>query len=156
MLTYKAHPLRTTLEEIIDWKETPVNIDRVGTVSLIEAFRDIDPKEHLIGKASIPLCCETTFIFVMSRSNVGIDRGMKLAASEPTPLLFGTLFRGAEANRSLTNGSKSAERPIGGFSVFDYNEDKGRRYRTLQSAFIFTLEVMTISESHTYQRDTRP
>jgi hypothetical protein len=30
MLTYEAHPLRITLEEIIDWKETPVNIDRVG------------------------------------------------------------------------------------------------------------------------------
>jgi hypothetical protein len=31
MLMNEAHLLRTTLE-IIDWKENPVNIDRVGTV----------------------------------------------------------------------------------------------------------------------------
>jgi hypothetical protein len=47
MLTDEDHPLRTTLEESIDWKENPV--DRVGT-----GFRDIVPKEHLIGKASLP------------------------------------------------------------------------------------------------------
>jgi hypothetical protein len=40
----------------------PMNIDRVGTVPLIEAFRDIVPKEHLIGKASLPLCCKNAFI----------------------------------------------------------------------------------------------
>jgi hypothetical protein len=32
MLPNKDHPLRTILEEIIVWKENPVNIDRVGTV----------------------------------------------------------------------------------------------------------------------------
>jgi hypothetical protein len=104
---YLAH---TTLEEIIDWKETPVNIDRVGTVPLIEAFRNIVPKEHLIGKALLPLCCKTTFTSVMSRPSVGIDRGMKLAASsELTPLLFGTFFEEQKQARSLfTDGSKAA------------------------------------------------
>jgi hypothetical protein len=29
MLLKKADPLRTTLEEITDWKENPVNSDRV-------------------------------------------------------------------------------------------------------------------------------
>jgi hypothetical protein len=97
MITNEDHPLRTTLEEVIDWKENPVNTDRVGTVPLIEAFRDIVPKEHLIGKASLPLCCKTTFTSVMSRQSVGIDRGTKLAVS-PEPLR--DLFRGgAEANQ---------------------------------------------------------
>jgi hypothetical protein len=70
-----------------------VNIDGVGTVFLIEAFRDIIPKEHLIGKASIPLCWEITFTSIMRRQSVGTDRGMKLAeSSETTPLLFGAYF----------------------------------------------------------------
>lgn len=56
LLTNEAHLIHTTLEEIIDWKENPVSIDRVGTVRLTEAFRDAVPKEYLIGKASLPLC----------------------------------------------------------------------------------------------------
>jgi hypothetical protein len=44
----KAHPLHTTLEEIIDWKENPVNIDRVCMGPLIEALRDIVHKKYLI------------------------------------------------------------------------------------------------------------
>jgi hypothetical protein len=47
MITHEADPLYTTLEEIIDWKECPVNTDRVGTVLLIETLRDIVPEEHL-------------------------------------------------------------------------------------------------------------
>jgi hypothetical protein len=54
MLTCEVHPFLTTLEEIIDWEENPVNIHRADTVSLTEAFRDIVPKVHLIGKASLP------------------------------------------------------------------------------------------------------
>jgi hypothetical protein len=100
MLKYEAHPLRTTLEEITDRKENPVNIDRVGTIPPTEAFRDTVPKEHLIGKATIPLRFETTFSCIMSRPNVGMDRGMKLvSSSEPTPLLLGTVF---EEELSLT------------------------------------------------------
>jgi hypothetical protein len=81
MLTYESYPLHSTLEEITDCKENPVNIDRVGTVPLIEAFKYTVPKDHLIGRALLPLCCETTFTPIMSRPNVGIDGGMKLAAS---------------------------------------------------------------------------
>jgi hypothetical protein len=58
MITNEDHPLCATLEEIIDRKENPRNTDRVGTVLLSEVFRDIVPKEHLIGKASLPLCCK--------------------------------------------------------------------------------------------------
>lgn len=57
MHTNDDHTLRTTLEEIIDWKENPVNIGTVGMVPLIEVFRDIVPKERLTGKALLPLCC---------------------------------------------------------------------------------------------------
>jgi hypothetical protein len=96
MITKEDHPLRTTLEEVIDWKENPVNTDSVGTVPLIEALRYIVPKEHLIGKASLPLCCKTTFTSVMSRPSLGIDRNkarrITRATPELTPLLFGTFF----------------------------------------------------------------
>jgi hypothetical protein len=101
MLTNKADPLRNTLEEIIDWMENPVNIDRVDMVPLIEANRDIVPKEHLIGKASLPLCCETACTSIMSRPSAGVDRSL------------------------FTDGSKSTEVSFGGYSVFDCNEDKG-------------------------------
>jgi hypothetical protein len=94
MLKNEAHPLRTTLQVIVDWKETPVNIDRAGTVPLTEAFRDIVFKEHLIGKALLPLCCETTFTSIMCIPSVMIDRGLKFAASTKlTPLLFVTFSR---------------------------------------------------------------
>jgi hypothetical protein len=110
-----------------------VNTDRVGTVPLIEAFTDIVPKEHLIGKASLPLCCKTTFTSIMSRPSVGIDRGTKLAVSpEPTPLLFGNFFEKVlKQTRSLfTDGSKTAEGTFGVFAVFDYHENKGWGYRS--------------------------
>jgi hypothetical protein len=125
------HPLRTTLEEVIYWKENPVNTDRVGTVPFIGAFKDIVPKKHLIGKASLPLCCKTTFTSTMSRPSIGIARETKLAASpEPTPLLLGTFFEEElKQTRSLfTDGSKTAEGPFGGFAVFDYHENKGWGY----------------------------
>jgi ribonuclease HI len=94
---------------------------------------------------------ETTFTFIMSRPNVGIDRGMKLAtSSQPTPLLYGTFFEELRQTRSLfTGGSKSAVGPFGGFSICDYTEDKDWGYRTSQMASIFTLEAMAISESLT-------
>jgi hypothetical protein len=88
-----------------------VNTDRVATVPLIEAFRDTVSKEHLTEKSLLPLCCETTFTSIMSRLNVGINRGMKFAtSSEPTPLLFGTFFE-EEPRQTInrfTDGSKSA------------------------------------------------
>jgi hypothetical protein len=114
MLTNEAHALHNTLEEIIDWMENPVNIVRVDMVPLMEAFRGIIPKEHLIGKALLPLCSETA---IMSRPSVGIDRGMKLAASsEPTPLLFGNFYKEElkQARSLFTDGPKSAEGPFGG------------------------------------------
>jgi hypothetical protein len=106
----------------------------------------------LTGKASIPLCCETTFTPIMSRPNAVIDRGMKLtASSESTPLLFRTfLMQELRQTRSLfKDGSKSAELPFEGSSVFDYDEDKGWGYRTSQITSIFTLEAMAISKSLT-------
>jgi hypothetical protein len=135
MLTNEVHPLRTTLE-ISDWKETPVNIDRVGIVPLFEAFRDIVPKEHLIGQASLPLCCETTFTSIMSRSSIRIDCGMKLTkSSKPIPLFFRIIFKELKQTRGLfTDGSKSAKGPFGGFSVFNYYEDKGWSYKMSQIA----------------------
>jgi hypothetical protein len=144
ILTNEAHPLRNTLEEIIGWMENPVNIDRVDMVPLLVAFRDIVRKEHIIGKASPPLCCETAFTSVMSRSSIRISRGVKLAASsEPTPLLFGDFFvEELRQTRSLfTDGSKSAEGSFGDYSIFDCNEDKGWGYRTSQITSIFTLEA---------------
>jgi hypothetical protein len=99
-----------------------IKIDRVGMVPLIEAFGDIVPKKHLLGKSSLSLCCETTFTSIMSRPNVGIDRQMKLTTtSEPTPLLFETFFEEdlRQTRRLFTEGQ------LGGFSVFNYHEDKG-------------------------------
>jgi hypothetical protein len=91
ILTNEAHFFRTTLEDIIDRKENPVNLHRADTVPIIEAFRDMIPMEHLIRKASLPLYCVITFTSIMSRPNVGMDRWMKLAASsEPTCHIFGT------------------------------------------------------------------
>jgi hypothetical protein len=69
-----------------------LNIDRASTVSFIEAFRDIAPKEYLIGKASITLCCESTFTLITSRPSVGIDRGMTLAASSKLILFYSGPF----------------------------------------------------------------
>jgi hypothetical protein len=120
MIMNETRPLRTTLEEIIYWKETPVNIDRVDTVPLIEAFRDIVPKGHLIRKASLPLCCKTTFISFMGRPIVGTNRRMTLAASsEHTPLLFGKIFKEElkQTRSRFTDGSKLAEGTFGGFST---------------------------------------
>jgi hypothetical protein len=100
MPTYEVHVLRTTLKKITDCKKNPANIDRARTVPYIEAFSDIVPREHLIGKALIPLCCETAFTSINSRANDKIDRGMKLAAlSKPTPLLFGTSWRRSEEEK---------------------------------------------------------
>lgn len=119
--------------------ENPVNIDRVDMVPLIDAFR-----EHIIGKASLPLCCETALTSVMCRPSFGISREMMLSASsELIPLLFGNFFEEElRQTRSLfTDGSKSAEVPFGGYSIFSYNEDKDWGYRTSQIASIFTLEA---------------
>lgn len=99
MLAKKAYHLCTTLVEIIDYTGNPVNIDKAGMVILIESFRDIVPKEHLIGKASLPLCCETTFTLIRSRQSVGIDRGMKLATSSKTSSLRDLFRRGTEGNQ---------------------------------------------------------
>jgi hypothetical protein len=88
----------------------------------------------------------------MSTPDVGIDRGMKPGASpEPTHLLFGNFFKMElkETRSRFTDGSKAAERPFGGFSVFDYHEDKDWDYRTSQIASTFTLEAVAISESLT-------
>jgi hypothetical protein len=54
----------------------------------------------------------------MSRPSVGIDSGIKLAASSKlTPLLFGTFSKEElKQTKSLfTDGSKSAEGPFRGF-----------------------------------------
>jgi hypothetical protein len=47
-------------------------------------------------------------------------------SSEPTSLQFGTFSKEElRQTRSLfTYGSKSAEGPFGGFSIFNYTEDK--------------------------------
>jgi hypothetical protein len=57
-----------------------------------------------------------------------------ITSSEPTPLLFGTVFEEElRQTRSLfTDGSKAAEKPFGRFFVFDDNEDKSWGYRTSQ------------------------
>jgi hypothetical protein len=73
MLVNEVHPLGNTFEAI--------NIDRVDMTPLIEAYSDVVPKEHLVGKASLPLCCKTVFTSIMSGPSIGIDRGMKLVAS---------------------------------------------------------------------------
>jgi hypothetical protein len=62
MLTNNTHYLHTTLE-IIDWKENPVNTDRVTTVPITETFRDIalrsteqeNPCYHSVVKLHLPL-----------------------------------------------------------------------------------------------------
>jgi hypothetical protein len=148
MLTNEDHPLRTT-QEIIVWQENKVNIDTVGTVPLIEAFVDTVPKEQLIGKASLPLCSKTKFTSVMSRPSVGIDTGMKLVASSKlTPNLFGIFFEKLKQTRTVfTDGSKSADRPFGDFSIFDYHKGKSWGYRTSQIASIFISEALSMSES---------
>jgi hypothetical protein len=104
-----------------------VNIVKVDTVPVIEAFRNIVPKKHLIGKASLPLCFTITFTCTMSRPM----SGTKLAASsKPTSLLFGTFY---EEERMPTwilfsDCFKSADGQFGVFSFFDYNEDNGGGY----------------------------
>lgn len=78
---------------------------------------------------------------------------MKLtASSRPISLQFGTFFKEElKQTRSLfTHGSKPAEGPFEGFSVFNYNEDKGWGYMTSQTAFIFILETMAIFEFPTH------
>jgi hypothetical protein len=133
-----------------------VNTDRAGTVPLIEAFWDIVPKEHLIGKVSQPLCCKTTFTSIMSRPSVGIDRGMKLdASSEPTTLLMRTVFEELKQTRTLfTDGSKSADRLFGRFPVFEYHEGKGWGYRTSQIISMYILETTVNNEESPDQSTT--
>jgi hypothetical protein len=113
IFTNEDHPLSNTLEEVIEWKVNTMSTDRIGTAPLIEAFRDIVPKEHLIGIASLLLCFKTTFTSGMSRPNVEIDRGVKLAASsEPTPLLFVNFCEEElKQTRSRSDGSTATERP---------------------------------------------
>jgi hypothetical protein len=96
------------------------------------------------------MCCETTFTSIMSRPNVRIDRRLKLTTiSGPTTLLFGIFFEEElrQTRRHFTDASKTEEGPLGGFSIFDYREDKGWGYRTSQITSIFTVVSMAISES---------
>jgi hypothetical protein len=125
----------------------------VGTVPLIEALRDIVSMEHLIAKASIPLCCVTMFTSIMIRPNIEIDRGIMLVVSTEMTSSLWDLFRGgAEANQELLSRWLQISRRAlwGFFSVFDHNEYKGWGYRTSQIASIFTLETMAISRSLTH------
>jgi hypothetical protein len=123
ILTNEDHPLRTKLEEIIIWKENPMNLDRVDTVPIIEAFKDIVCKEHLIGRtlATIMFC---NYIYVSHEETKCRDR-QRIETSSiirvDTSLSGPFLRRNGGKTEASHRWLQIIRRILRGFSVFDYN-----------------------------------